>query len=172
MLVERVANITDNSFINSCVLYGARKGHYSFNAENPEMVAAMKAEIHSVLSSGLLSDQRRAMASIFTMDGIRIGMLIMCEVAPNTMGYEIYAMSVAKKHQHKGYGGLILDRVMQLFLYDEVHARCLPVSMAMKKLLTSRGFVLHSEDGEYETYIKGGFQCGDVAEPMALSHSY
>lgn len=172
MLVERVANITDLSFINNCILHGARKGHYSFNAEKPEMVAAMKREMQSVLTDGLLSDQRRAMASIFTLGNTRVGMLIMCEVAPNAMGYEIYALSVAKKHQRKGYGGQILDHVIKHFLYDDVYVGCLPVSETMKKLLKSRGFVFHADDGEYEIYIKDGFNCCDVAEPLALSYSY
>jgi GNAT superfamily N-acetyltransferase len=170
MIVERIANITDLSFINSCILYRARIGHYSFNAENPEMVAAMKREARSVLTNGLLLDQRRATASIFTMENVRVGMLIMCEVAPNAMGYEIYALSVAKKLQCKGYGSQILDHVVKHFLYDDVFARCLPVSETMKKLLTSRGFVFHADDGEYEIYSKDGFNCCDIAEPLALSY--
>ncbi|MDH5767309.1 MAG: GNAT family N-acetyltransferase [Gammaproteobacteria bacterium] len=170
MLVERAANITDIEFINSCILYGARKGHYSFDAENPDMVKAMKRESRSVIVDGFLHDKRRATATIFTLENNRIGTLIMCEVAPNAMGYEIYAMSVAKKHQRKGYGGQMLDSVTRNFLYDNVLARCLPVSEVMKKLLKSRGFVFHGEDGEYDTYVKTGFDCRITEEPMALRY--
>jgi GNAT superfamily N-acetyltransferase len=172
MLVERVANLTDLGFINSCILYGARKGHYSFDAENPRMVAAMKREVQSVLSGGPLLDTRNAMTTIFTMQDVRVGMLIMCELAPNATGYEIYALSVAKNHQGKGYGCQILDSIKNRYLYDDVHARCLPVSEKMKKLLKSRGFVYLNEDGEYETYVKYGFNCHDMAEPLVLSHKY
>ncbi|MCG6939271.1 MAG: GNAT family N-acetyltransferase [Gammaproteobacteria bacterium] len=163
MLVERSAKLTDLGFINSCILYGARKGHYSFNAENPEMVKAMKSETRSVISDGLLSDKRRASASVFTLQHDRVGMLIMCEAMPDSRAYEIYALSVAKNHQHKGFGRQILDRLLEHFIYHDVHARCMPVSETMKKLLQCRGFVFYSEDGGFETYVKPGFDTCNVA---------
>jgi len=149
MLVERTANITDLNFIYGCILYGARKGHYSFDAENPEVVTAMKKEIQSVVSRGLLSDNRYALASVFLVDNKRIATMILCEAAPDESRYEIYALSVAKQFQHKGYGSQILDSTLSRLLYVDVYARCAPSSDAMKKLLTCRGFKLHAIDNGY-----------------------
>lgn len=156
MLLARAANVTDFGFINGCILYGARKGHYAFNADNPDMVKAMKNEIQSVISYGRLADQRRAAASIFTEANSRVGMLIMCEANPGSMVYEIYALSVTNKYQHKGYGGRILDHALRQYMYHDVYARCLPVSETMKLLLTGRGFVFHDQDGDFETFLKPG----------------
>lgn len=170
MLKARTANTTDLGFINGCILYGARKGHYAFSVDKPEMVSAMKRETQSIISGGLLTDRRQAAASVFTQAGDRVGILIMCEAQHGSLAYEIYALSVTKKHQHKGYGRQMLDHVLEHYLYHDIYARCLPASATMKILLTGQGFVFHQRDGDFETYVKDGFDRGDALQALALRY--
>jgi hypothetical protein len=166
MLTEHVANQSDLGFMHSCILYGARKGHYAFNADNPEVVQRMKSETQEVISNGKLADGRHATASIFTLGNSRVGMVIICEAAPYAMASEIYALSVVKLYQHRGYGGRILDNVLEQHLYHDVYSRCLPASAAMKKLLVGKGFVFYTREGDFETYVKDGIDCNAAATTM------
>lgn len=50
MLQQHIATPKDVGFIASCLLYGARKGHYSFNANSDRLVSFMQQEIQSIIS--------------------------------------------------------------------------------------------------------------------------
>ena len=169
MLIQRVANIRDIGFINSTIIYGARKGHYAIDVDNAAMIRAMKMEIQSIINCGLLSDGRRASASVHTLGDVRIGITILCETEPGEDGYEIYAMSVSKQYQNQGYGGRILDVVLANLNVADVYARCLPESRVMKGLLESRGFGLLAVDGNYEVYTNRIFSRSDSSESLVLS---
>lgn len=169
-LEERVANITDLDFINGCILYGARKGHYSFNAENPEVVASMKKEIKSVIIDQTLLDQRHAQATVFTLDGKRIATLIVCEVAPNVTAMEIYAMSVVKKYQNKGYGSQILETVLHRLTHTDIYARCTLASEKMNVLLESNGFSFYKMDRGYRVLFKEAVDRSDIVELLTMSN--
>jgi RimJ/RimL family protein N-acetyltransferase len=165
---ERIANITDVDFINSCILYGARKGHYAFNAGNPDVVKSMKKEIQSVISRQTLLDQRYAQATVFMLDGKRIATLILSEALPNSSSLEIYAFSVAKKYQGKGYGSQILESVLNRLLYINVYARCSSASEKMVKLLESRSFRVDSMDDVYRVLLRDAVDRADIAEPLYM----
>ena len=111
MLEERIANITDFNFICSCILYGARKGHYSIDVENKHVVKCMKEEVRSVISDQHLHDGRNAQATIYLVDNRRKALAIISEASPGDSCFEIYAHSVIKSHQNKGYGAQILESI-------------------------------------------------------------
>jgi GNAT superfamily N-acetyltransferase len=169
-LEERLANISDLDFINGCILYGARKGHYAFNAENPAVVAAMKTEIKSVIMAQALLDQRYAQATVFTLNGKRIATLIVSEAAPGQVGVEIYAMSVVKKFQNRGYGSQLLDGMLGRFAHNDVYARCSLVSEKMHALLESRGFRLYAIDRDHRVLLKEAVESSEIAELMTMSN--
>jgi len=174
-LEERLANLTDLDFINGCILYGARKGHYSFNAENPAVIAAMKKEIKSVITMQALLDQRYAQATVFTVNGKRIATLIVSEATPGQTGVEIYAMSVVKKYQNRGVGSQLLDGVLSRFVHSDVYARCSTASEKMVALLESRGFRLYEMDRDHRVLLKEAVESSEFAELMtmsSLSHYY
>jgi RimJ/RimL family protein N-acetyltransferase len=166
---ERIANNTDLDFIYSCILYGARKGHYAFNAENPEVVKSMKREIQSVISQRTLLDQRDAQATVFTLGDKRIATLILSEAAPDNDSLEIYAFSVAKKYQGKGYGRQILEAVLDRLLYTDVYARCSSASEKMVKLLESRSFRIDSMDQDYRVLIRNAVEKVALVAPVYMS---
>lgn len=165
-IVERIANITDLNFIYGCILYGARKGHYFVNPDNPEIVNSMKQETQSVVSRQLLLDHRRAQASVFTLNNKRIAILIMSEATLNSSCLEIYALSVASKYQRQGFGSQIVDRLLSHYQYADIYARCSPVSGNMYKLLVSRGFQFHSMDDDYKVLLKETLHSQDFVEPL------
>jgi len=153
-LEKHTANISDLAFIYRCILSGARKGHYSFNAENAAVVKQMKKEIQSVIGRQLLLDNRRAQASIYTLDGKRIAVLIMSDASLNHDGVELYAISVIKQYQNCGYGNLILDEMLNRHLNFDIYARCTQASEKMKHLLQKRNFRLLSTDNEHEVLLR------------------
>ena len=167
-LVKRLANITDLNFIHGCILYGARKGHYSFDADDPALVACMKQEIQAVVTGQRLLDQRRAQASVYTLDNKRIATLIMSEAAGQNSGFEIYAMSVIKKYQHQGYGSQIMDQLLNQYQQANLYARCSPLSEKMNQLLESRGFRLLAMDDDYRILYKAALDTVDRIEPVYL----
>jgi len=169
-LEERLANLTDLDFINGCILYGARKGHYEFNAENPAVVAAMKKEMKSVITRQALLDQRYAQATVFTLNGKRIATLIVSEAAPGHAGVEIYAMSVVKTFQNRGVGSQLLDGMLNRFTHSDVYARCSLASEKMVALLESRGFRLYAMDHDYRVLLKEAVESSEIAELMTMSN--
>ena len=168
MLVERKANITDLGFISGCILYGARKGHYSFNADNPEIVTLMKKEMQAVVARNELLDKRHAVASIFTLNNKRIGLLILSDACLDGRGMEIYAMSIAKKHQNQGYGRQLLDNLLNCYVYEDIYARCSPTSQKMTQLLFNRGFRLDLMDEDYRVLIREGMDRGDIGKSIYM----
>jgi len=168
MLVERKANITDLGFINGCVLYGARKGHYSVNADNPQIVTLMKKEIKDVVVRNKLLDKRHAGAWIFTLNSKRIGLLILSDACLERSGKEIYAMSIAKKHQNQGYGSQLLDNLLNNYVYEDIYARCSLASQKMTQLLYRRGFRLDFMDNGYSVLIRDGIDDHAVSSYITL----
>jgi RimJ/RimL family protein N-acetyltransferase len=166
---ERIANITDLDFIYSCILYGARKGHYAFNAENPDVVNSMKKEIRSVISQQALLDRRDAQATVYLLDGKLIATLILSQAAPDNDSLEIYAFSVAKKYQGRGFGRQILEAVLDRLLYTDVYARCSSSSEKMVKLLESRSFRLDSVDQGHRVMLRNAVEKVSLAAPLYMS---
>ena len=170
MLEERIANITDLHFICGCILYGGRKGHYSIDVDNPDIVKSMKREMQSVINSQRLLDTRHARATIYSIGGKRIAMVIISEASPGDSCYEIYAMSVIKSHQNKGYGLQILDSVLNRFVYLDICARCLPASGRMSYLLAKRGFEFHSMDKAYTVLLRTAVMDYALVEPVYMQY--
>ena len=162
-LGKRKADASDIDFICGCILYGARKGHYAFDAQNPLHVRCMRNEIHSIVSSELLLDQRRGMASVYLLDSERIATLITSQAEPGSGCLEIYAVSVLKKYQRQGYGSLILDDLINDNPYVDIYARCSPASDSMYKLLADRRFHYLGTDGDHRVLRREG-------APAATSH--
>ena len=172
MLEERFANISDLHFINGCILYGARKGHYSIDPENANIVRFMKKEIKFVINDQRLLDGRRAQAAVYSVDSKRVAMSIISEATIGSNCYELYAMSVVKSHQGKGYGAQILDSILNRFVYQDVCARCLPASVKMKRLLVERGFKFNSMDKDCVVMLKEAEDYCDMPEPAYINYSY
>ena len=155
-LEKRKAGATDIDFICGCILYGARKGHYAFNAEEPLHVSCLRNEIHSIVSSELLLDQRRGTASVYLLDSARIATLITSEAEPGSGCLEIYALSVLKKYQKQGYGSLILDDLVDHNQHTDIYARCSPASDSMVRLLSDRRFRFLGIDGDHRVLRRVG----------------
>mgnify|MGYP001825369111 CR=1 FL=1 len=168
LLEERIANITDFNFICSCILYGARKGHYSIEVGNKAVVKCMKEEVQSVISNQQLLDSRHAQATIYLVDNRRIALAIISEASPGDSCFEIYALSVIKSHQNKGYGAQIIDSVLERFLYLDICARCLPASISMSRLLIKRGFEFNSKDKDCVVLLRTAMADPGLVEPAYM----
>ena len=99
-----------------------------------------------------------------------IAMVIISEASPGDSCYEIYAMSVIKSHQSKGYGFQILDSVLNRFVYLDICARCLPASGRMCHLLSKRGFEFHSMDKAYTVLLRTAARDYALAEPVCMQY--
>jgi len=155
-LEKSEARAADLDFICGCLLYGARKGHYAFNPENTLQTRHMKNEMQSIITSGLLLDQRRAQASIYSVASTRIATLITSEAAPGSGCLEIYALSVTRKYQNRGYGSMILDDLINQHPYTDIYARCSHASERMYRLLSDRFFSFLGTDGEHRLLRRHG----------------
>lgn len=140
MLIERNANYTDFDFIYSTLLNGARHGHYAVNVDSEAMLQSLKDEIHSITRQRCLLDGRFATASIFSRQNQRIAVLITSQAMDDPRGFEIYALSVAKKYRDMGYGSAVLDLLMNRLYRADITARCSEQSVKMQRMLEMRGF--------------------------------
>jgi hypothetical protein len=152
--LERSANITDLDFIQGCILFGARKGHYSFDPENPVLVHWMKKEIRSVVTSRMLLDGRQASASVFLTGHKRIATMILSQAAPGSHSLEIYALSVIREFQHKGFGSRIIKNLLEHYPDVEIFARCTPSSVTMYNLLLRKGFRFNCMDNDFRVLTR------------------
>ena len=153
-LLERSANITDLDFIQGCILFGARKGHYSFDPENTVLVQWMKKEIRSVVTSRMLLDGRQASASVFLIGNKRIATMILSQAAPGSHSLEIYALSVIRQFQNKGHGSWIINNLLEHYPDVEIFARCTSSSVKMCNLLLSKGFRFNCMDNDFRVLSK------------------
>ena len=167
-ITQRKANLTDLNFISGCMLYGARKGSYSFNPDNPLTVKSMKQEMQSIVHRGILLDQREAIARVFSIDNKRAGLLIICDSSLPGCGLEIYALSVALKYQGKGYASYILDCFLSENPYMAVTARCSSSSEKMYSLLSRRGFEMLGVDSDFRVLQRAVLDRNDRLEPVYL----
>ena len=167
-ITQRKANLTDLNFLTGCMLYGARKGHYSFNPDNPLMIKAMKQEMQSIVKCGRLLDQREAIAWVFSIDNRRVGLLIICDLSLPDNGLEIYALSVALKEQGKGYASYILDCFLSENPDMAVNARCSPYSEKMYSLLSARGFEMLGVDADFRVLRRAVLDRHDMLAPVYL----
>jgi GNAT superfamily N-acetyltransferase len=168
VIEERIANLTDLDFISSCILYGARKGHYSIDGENQANLKCMKNELRSIITDQELADTRYAQATIYSVEGKRIAFVIISEASPGDSCYEIYAMSLKSSHQNKGYGSQILDSVLNRFIYLDICARCLPASDRMIQILVQRGFKFNSKDKDCMVMLRTAIDDYSLAEPVFM----
>ena len=153
-LLERNANITDVDFIQGCILFGARKGHYSFDPENPVLVQWMKKEIRSIITNKMLIDGRQASAFVFLIRNRRIATMILSQAAPGSHSLEIYALSVIREFQNKGYGSEIINSLLEHFPDIEICARCTPSSVKMYNLLLRKGFRFDGIDNDFRVLTR------------------
>lgn len=168
-LAKRHADPTDLDFIYSCLLYGARKGHYAFDAENALLVGCMKEEVQSIVSTQTLLDRRRGIASIYSLNNKRLGLLIISEAEPDSDCLEIYALSVRKNHQKRGHGSAILDDALSHYPHTDIYARCSSASDSLYRLLTARSFVPVGIDGDYRILKRDGFKPDTSAQPPCFN---
>lgn len=130
----------------------------------------MKKEMQSVISNQKLLDNRQAQATIYLVDNIRVALVIISEASPGDSCYELYAMSVIKSHQNKGYGTQILDIVLDRFLYLDICARCLTASNRMSRLLIQRGFEFHSKDKDCVLMLRTAIDDLGLVEPVYMRY--
>ena len=156
LLARRKANAADLDFICGVIVAGARKGHYAFNAEHSLHVRCMKEEMQSIVARGSLLDRRRGTATVYSLNNRRVAVLITSEAEPGGGCLEIYALSVARKYQRRGYGSLILDDLINRCPNTDIYARCSTVSRRMYGLLADRCFELIGTDGDFRVLKRNG----------------
>lgn len=168
MLVIRKSNITDLGFIYSHILYGAKKGHYSFDAENEEMVRWMKKEMQSVVVNSKLLDERYARAFIVILNNMRIGLFVLSQYTKNSSDVEIYAISIIKKYQSKGYGRGVIDEIINRSTHENIYAKCSVASNKMSDLLLNKGFKPIGTDENHSVFKREALSHKDISQPVAL----
>lgn len=167
--VEREANFTDFDFIHSGLLYGARKGHYAVNVDSAAMLNCLKQEIRSAITRNRLLDGRSAFASVFVVNNTRVASLIICEYEAGNQAFEVYALTVAKKYQARGYGSQVLDAAMAKLCRHEVYARCSLASEKMQGMLEKRGFRVNTTGNGFTLLRRSMPDVNDVDKTLYVN---
>lgn len=114
----------------------------------------MKKELRSLVTSRMLLDGRQASASVFLTGHKRIATMIISEAAPGSHILEIYALSVIRDFQNKGYGSEIINRLLEHYPDVAIFARCTSSSVKMYNLLLSKGFRLNGMDNDFRVLAR------------------
>ncbi len=169
MLIARVADYTDFDFIHGCILYGARKGHYSVNVSSEAILDSLKQEIRSVILRQCLLDECHATAWVYERGKKRVATLILCEPEAENSAYEIYALSVARKFQARGYGSQVLDLLLQQLPHAQLYARCSASSSNMQYMLEKRGFKVNNTVNGFNILVRHSVLMSDLYRPIYSS---
>lgn len=169
VLRVRSADYTDFDFIHGCLLYGARKGHYSVNITSEAALNCLKLEIDSVIQKQCLLDGRHAIAWIYELAGKRVATLILCDQEDGYPAYEIYALSVARKFQGRGYGNQALDYLMNQLPQAQLVARCSAQSSKLQHMLEKRGFRVNNTFNGFNILVRETLHLSDLSVPTYVS---
>ena len=149
------ADLSDLEFMHSLFISEVEDGHFTEELLEEEQQILVRANLESVIVQGVQRDNgMRAQAIIYEDDEQRIGFVVMSELEPNKGGNEMYIMAVAKEYRGKGFGGKILDDVIQRIVpHANLFVRCKPDSKIMYQMLINRGFTKFETDDEGTQYL-------------------
>lgn len=149
------ADLSDLPFMHTLFISEVEDGHFTKELLEEEQQELSRANMESIIVRGIQRDNgMRAQAIIYEKDEQRVGFVIMSELEPDKGGNEMYILAVDKVFRGKGYGGEILDDIIQRIVpHANLFVRCKPNSTVMYQMLIKRGFKHFETDEEGTQYL-------------------
>jgi N-acetylglutamate synthase-like GNAT family acetyltransferase len=145
------ANHSDLDFIVNLIANDSRDQHYhAAYCDNTHLMQFRNALCDVINWGGIkrmVNNRVEEVASslyiINLLSGERIGFTLLSEKQPGSMStvMELYMISIAPSHRHKGYGKSIINCILGEVPHGvSLYARCYPASSDMCSLLANIGF--------------------------------
>ena len=139
----RTAIVADLEFIFGQLMAGALNGHFDRRMLATERQAELRKDLDQIIRSNKrLETALPAEALVLELEnGQPIGHVIVTAIK-DAEGLELYAMALEPTVRGIGYGRLMLEQVLRVYLprARTIYARCFPASAAMYELLINSGF--------------------------------
>jgi len=139
-LSVRSATAKDLGFVLSLAQNGARHGH--FDKIVREKKGIFREYLNKVVSCGC--DLRGYPAHLYVAfeDGERVATAtVTTAIGTPDVGVELEMIAVRKDCQSRGYGSILLDTLISLYVpRGSVYLRCLPASRKIRQMLLRRHF--------------------------------
>lgn len=147
----RQANHDDLDFIIDLIEMDSNDQHYHAIYCKKSHLKEFKCALRDVIEIGSMARMGNngveAIGSflhvIYLESGERVGFTLLSEknAGSTSTELELYMISIAPNHRHKGCGKLIVDYILEDLPHGTyLYARCYPASVHMYNLLLNRGF--------------------------------
>jgi ribosomal protein S18 acetylase RimI-like enzyme len=147
-----LASVADVPFIVETIVAESRAGHFSCDADRPDVVSGLWRQVQTVVTQGAmpLPGERSGAggrAFVVQVGQVNAAFAILVEHLPGSWyrRLELFALSVRPDFRRHGLGRHLVTRLVHDAQSASVYARCAYGSVGMAGLLKSCGFELGAE---------------------------
>ena len=142
-----LASPADVPFIVDAIVAESRRGHFSCDCSQPDVLRGLWHQIQAIVSDGVtpLPGARNGAAGrafVVQVGQVNAGFAILVEHAPGSWleRLELFAMATGERFRAQGIGQFLVRSLVQESRSAVVYARCAATSTAMRAMLQSCGF--------------------------------
>ena len=143
----RLASPADVPFIVDAIVAESKRGHFSCDCSQPDVVRGLWHQIQTVVSEGVTPlpgarDGAGGRAFVVQVGQVNAGFAILVEHAPGSWleRLELFAMATGERFRAQGIGQFLVRSLVHESRSAVVYARCAATSTAMRAMLQSCGF--------------------------------
>ena len=147
-----LASVADVPFIVQTIVAESRAGHFSCDADRPDVVSGLWHQVQTVVTQGAmpLPGERNGVggrAFVVQVGQVNAAFAILAEHLPGSWyrRLELFALSVRPDFRRHGLGRHLVTKLVHDAQSASVYARCAYGSVGMAGLLKSCGFELGAE---------------------------
>jgi ribosomal protein S18 acetylase RimI-like enzyme len=142
-----LASPADVPFIVDAIVAESRRGHFSCDCTQPDVLRGLWHQIQTIVSEGVAPmpgarDGVGARAFVIQVGQANAGFAILLEQAPGSWfrRIELFALATHEAHRRRGLARQLVRSLVRDAQSEIVLARCAPASAAMVQLLEGCGF--------------------------------
>jgi ribosomal protein S18 acetylase RimI-like enzyme len=148
-LVARIhlASPADVPFIVDAIVAESRRGHFSCDCSQPDVLRGLWHQIQTIVSEGVtpMPDARNGAAGrafVIQAGQVNAGFAILVEHRPDSWAerVELFALATHEAYRARGLARALVQSLAATAQSAAVYARCAETSVAMTALLRSCGF--------------------------------
>ena len=144
----RLASPADVPFIVDAIVAESKRGHFSCDCSQPDVVRGLWHQIQTVVSEGVTPlpgarDGAGGRAFVVQVGQVNAGFAILVEQAPGSwrQRLELFAMATDERFRGQGIGQVLVRSLVKESQSEVVYARCALASTGIQAVLRSCGFV-------------------------------
>ena len=150
-----LASPADVPFIVDAIVAESRRGHFSCDCSQPEVLRGLWHQIRTIVAEGVapMPDARNGAggrAFVIQVGPVNAGFAILVEDAPGSWmeRIELFALVTHEAYRGRGLARTLVNSLVETSRSRVVYARCAETSVAMTALLKTCAFEMQSRNGD------------------------